>query len=160
MEPILLETLHNINGETLEIYFSKELKGTPAMEELLKGNVEIIVNKHMTTNRVVVNDDDRVVWAQTLDGKIRSSVAYATTKDPENLLPSNSVTLMLTYTDPEFRGKGLRSLLQPYVERAILDEGRDLILSYIHVNNTSPNVVVQNQGFVKYLTLYYKKLKK
>jgi len=159
MKPTLFDTLYDINGETLEIYFSKELKGTPAMAELLKANAELLENKHSGTNAVVVHNDDRVVWAQTLDGNIRSSVAYATTKDPDNTIPGDSVTLVLTYTDPKFRGKGLRSLLQPYVEQAILNEGCNLILSYVHVNNGSPNAVVQNQGFVKYFTIYYKKLK-
>lgn len=159
MKPILLETLHDINGETLEIYFSKELKGTLAMIELLKANVELLENKHSGHASIAIQNDDRVVWAQTLDGKIRSTVAYATTKNSDSNIPDGSVTLVLTYTDPKFRGKGLRSLLQPYVEQAILNEGCNLILSYVHVNNASPNAVVQNQGFVKHLMVYYKKLK-
>lgn len=158
MKPVLLDTLHDINGETLEIYFSNQLRGTPAMIELLKANVELLENNYAGLASIVVRDDDRVVWAQALDGKIRSSVAYATSLYNDTPI-DGCVTLTLTYTDPNFRGKGLRTLLQPYVEQAISNEGCNLILSYVHVNNGSPNAVVQNQGFVKHSTLYYKKLK-
>jgi GNAT superfamily N-acetyltransferase len=128
MRPILLDTLHDINGETLEIYFSNELRGTPAMVELLKANIELLENQYAGLASIVVRDDDRVVWAQTTDGTIRSSVAYATSLY-NNTPIDRSVTLTLTYTDPNFRGKGLRTLLQPYVEQSISNEGCNLILS-------------------------------
>jgi predicted GNAT family acetyltransferase len=157
MKHVLLETIYDNVEEPLEIYFSNELRGTPAMVELLKSNIEMLEKNHAGIARVLISDDDRVVWAQTLEGKIRSTVAYATTKDDNKNY--KSVTLTLTYTDPKFRGKGLRSLLQPYVEQAILNEGCNLILSYVHVNNASPNAVVQKQGFVPHSTVYYKQLK-
>jgi predicted GNAT family acetyltransferase len=157
MKHVLLETIYENVEEPLEIYFSNELRGTPAMVELLKANIELLEQNHAGIARVLISDDDRVVWAQTLDGKIKSTVAYATTIDDNKNY--KSVTLTLTYTDPKFRGKGLRSLLQPYVEQAILNEGCNLILSYVHVNNASPNAVVQKQGFVPHSTVYYKQLK-
>jgi predicted GNAT family acetyltransferase len=159
MKPVLLDTLYDVNGETLEIYFSNQLRGTPAMIELLKANVELLEHNHAGIASIVIRDDDRVVWAQTTEGNIRSSIAYATSTDAYNNTIGGSVMITLTYTDPNFRDKGLRTLLQPYIEQVILNEGCNLILSYVHVNNASPNAVVQKQGFIKHSTIYYKRLK-
>lgn len=150
----LIDTITDNSGETLEIYFSEKLRNTPAMVELLKSNVEMIDRGLSGIPRLMVGDNDRVVWAQTKDGKVRCSVAF--TPDPV----TGTATLNLSYTEPDSRGKGIRPLLQPYFDQACLNEGAEIILSTIHVDNESSIAVALKQGYRPWSTIFYRKIPK
>ena len=151
---ILLETTQDNTGEILEIYFSKQLRNTPAMVELLKSNVEVLERGLAGAPKLLVHDNDRVIWAQTQQGHVRSSVAFSVKPEEQ------TATLTLSYTDPAYRGRGIRPLLQKHFDAACANEGVVTIISIIHIKNTSSNAVALKQGYIPHSTIYYKKIVK
>ena len=151
---ILLETTQDNTGEILEIYFSKLLRNTPAMVELLKANVEVLELGLAGAPKLLVHDDDQVVWAQTQEGHVRSSAAFSVKPEEQ------TATLTLSYTDPACRGRGIRSLLQKHIDTACANQGVMSIISIIHIKNASSNAMATKQEYIPHSTIYYKKIAK
>jgi len=158
IDMILLETTQDAAGETLEIYFSKELRGTPAMVSLLKSNVEMLERGLAGIPRLLVHDNHSVIWAQTLDGIVISSVAFFLNEDRVTHEFDGTATLSLSYTEPAYRGRGIRPLLQPHFDRACVNENVKTIISIIHINNQSSNAVALKQGYKPHSTIYFRKV--
>jgi hypothetical protein len=150
----LLDTIIDSTGEELDVYFSDKLKNTPAMIELLKANVEVIESGLTGLPHLLIHETDRVLWVQTKNKKIKCCVAFRPNLD------QGTMTLALSYTEPGSRGKGIRPLLQPYFDKASLDEGLDIIVSLIHADNISSQVVALKQGYKPLLTYYFRKIPK
>ena len=150
----LLDTIIDSTGEELDVYFSEKLLNTPAMLELLKSNVEMIQRNLAGLPRILISDNDRVVWAQSKEGHVKCSVAFSIDS------VTGTANLNLSYTEPESRGKGIRPLLQPYFDKACLNEGAEIITSTIHVDNLSSAAVAIKQGYKPWSTIFYRKIPK
>jgi GNAT superfamily N-acetyltransferase len=61
--------------------------------------------------------------------------------------------IILSFTAPEYRGKGVNQLMHKYFEQIIKDKGGNKIASHVNVNNVSRIKAAQKVGFVP---LYYR----
>jgi RimJ/RimL family protein N-acetyltransferase len=136
-------------GEELVLYASHKMGQCPAMSLFLKTYAEII-DKGFAYPNITWTNTDRVIWAQK-DSKIVGGISYQYT--PDNKMG----WIVLSFVDPEQRGRGIYQTMHDVLEKDIIASGGDRISSLVHVDNESRLASAKKVGMVPE---FYRMLKK
>jgi RimJ/RimL family protein N-acetyltransferase len=145
----LCETVDK-TGEAVEIWYANKIGGTPALPLFLRVYAEI-VEKGFATSLFMFSDNDQVVWAQRPNGKVIGGISFE--YQPEK----RCGFLVLSFTDPNERGKGINELCHSAYESQSKEHGAVFLQSIVHVDNTSRIKSAAKVGMMpKYLQMYKK----
>jgi hypothetical protein len=136
--------------EKVDFYKSPTLFGSPALSLILRCQAELI-DSNMSFG-IAVENTDRIIWAQ-IGPKVIGGIAYKFEEFARG-------QILLSFTDPEYRGLGINLLCKKHCENDCIDNHMTHIVTTIHVHNyTSYNNNVK-MGLTPMFTTLIKQLKK
>lgn len=136
------------DGEHIEIWHNATIAGTPCVSLFLRTYAEI-VDCEFGIPVFMFSNDDRVVWAQRPDGTILGGISYEYKED------KRIGWLVLSFTDPAHRGKGINQLCHEAYEEDCKKLGAVCLQSLVHVDNVKRIKSAAKVGMVpKYLQMY------
>jgi GNAT superfamily N-acetyltransferase len=119
-------------GNVLDIWFSDMIANTPALPPFLRQYAEII-ERGFATPYVTWGEFNKlhIVYALNDKGVVVGGIAF------EYRPVAKEGWLVLSFTEQEFRGRGVNGLLHPYFEEVTARRGGIRIGSFVHINNIS-----------------------
>ena len=145
----LLDTIDK-DGNTIEIYIG-QLSFSPVFSLVLHTYAEI-VEKKLAPPQLDLNNTDKVIWAQRLDGTILGGICYKFEED------WNSAYIQLSFTAESSRGLGINSMCHPYVERDAKSLGYNRVMSMVHINNEARLKSAEKVGLKPLFYIMHKKI--
>jgi len=136
------------HGRSLDIYQSNLLSLCPALSLFLKVYAETIDQGHANP-MVSWRNKSSIVWAQ-LGTQVVGGICYE--YEPE----ARMGWIVLSFTDPEYRGCGINGILHEFFEAEIKNLGGVRIASLIHIDNVSR---IRSAEKVGLLPQFYRTLK-
>ena len=136
--------------EKIDFYKSESLFGSPALALALRCQAELIDN--MMSFDTQIENTNRIIWAQ-LGAKVVGGICY---KFKEFACGQ----IVLSFTDPEFRGMGINLLCKKYFENDCINNHMTHILTTIHVHNYAAYNNNVKMGLTPMFTTLMKQLKK
>ena len=147
-----IKTAVDSTGEELELWHSESLAFTPALAPFLRVYAEII-EKNLTLPTMAFKNSNRVTWAENKDGRVVGGICY-------ELIPETATGwLVLSFTDPEFRGRGINELCHEIYEKDCVALGATNLGSVVSVNNESRIKSAAKVGMIPTFYRMYKNLK-
>lgn len=134
----LLKSAVDKKAELLDIYWMDNLIMCPALSMLLKVYAEMIDRGH-SNPFFTWSNKNRVVWAQK-GNQIVGGICY------EYDAGGRIGWIVLSFTDPEFRGRGINELLHYAMEDDVKRLGGDRICSLVHIDNISRQKSAEKVG--------------
>lgn len=135
-------------GEHVEIWFNASIAGTPPVALFLETYVESI-KAGLAYPGFLFNNNDRVIWAQRIDGKVLGGISY------EYQEHKKSGWTVWSFTAPDERGKGIYQLVHEEFEADCRKLGATCIESMTHKDNKNRLAAAAKVGmFPKYIRLY------
>jgi hypothetical protein len=135
-----LDTTVDSIGTPMELWYYDSLGGSPAMLPFLKTYVELMergwASPHLWEN---INNFN-VICCIDEQGKVLAGIAF------EYRPRLRQGWIILTFTDPNARGRHINQTLQGAVEEVIKARGGHSISSHIHKDNTSALKSAQRVG--------------
>lgn len=122
-------TCKDSRDSLLDIYQSNTLASCPALSLFLKVYAEIM-DQGFSNPVIAWRNKSNIVWAQ-LDNRVVGGICYDYDSD------TRLGWIVLSFTDPEFRGRGINGILHKFFEADIKNLGGTRIASLIHINNAS-----------------------
>lgn len=141
-----LKTTVDNTGHPVEMWSSESIAGTPAVPLFLKTYAEI-VEQQFAIPYFMFKDSDKVVWAQRPDGTVIGGIAY------EYQAVRRTGFLVLSFTDPKERGKGINVLCHIEYENHCKLLGATCLESLVHVENKNRIASAKKVGM---LPKYYR----
>jgi len=135
----LVKRFNDSENKPYDVYFSDRLHNCPALSILLRTYSEIL-DKGWATENLPFNNKNRVVWAQRED-KIIGGMCYEYFQD------NNFAHILLSFVDPEDRGKRIVNGIHEIVQRDCKKLGATTIGSWVHVDNISVQKSVERRGY-------------
>jgi GNAT superfamily N-acetyltransferase len=135
-------------GRSLDVYHANSLSLCPALSLFLKVYAEILDQGFANPN-VAWRNKSSMVWAQ-LGDKVVGGICYE--YEPETRMG----WIVLSFTDPEYRGSGINGILHEFFEAEVKKIGGARIASLIHVDNASR---IRSAEKVGLLPQFYRTLK-
>lgn len=118
-------------GSAYRLFYASEVAETPALPIVFEGWTELL-KKNLTFQRVHFGNKDSVIWIEDADHNIVSLVLFTVRKD------TNDCWVLLTYTLPEHRGKGLNPKM--------LDSLKQVLKNIPGIKTISSNVFIENES--------------
>jgi hypothetical protein len=146
-----IKTVTDKSGEALELWHSDSIAFTPALAPFLKVYAEII-EKSFTLPVMAFKNSNRVVWAEDKDKVVVGGICY------EYLAESKTGWLVLSFTDPMYRGRGINSLCHEIYEKDCIALGANNLSSVVDIDNESRIKSAAKVGMVPRFYRMYKKL--
>ncbi len=128
------------NGDELILFYSDSISNTPVVALFLKVYAEII-EKGWCNPTIPFANSNKVVWAERADGSIAGGVCFEIT--PHN----QTGWIILSFTAPEERGKGINAICHTAFEKASKKLGATQISSLVHMDNASRLRSSEKVGF-------------
>lgn len=125
----LIKTVPTLTGEIFKIYWQDTLVNCPALSSFLRVYAELI-DKEFTNPFITWNNKNRIVWAEN-SNQVVGGICY------EFLQDSKIGWIILSFTDPDFRGQGINGLCHSIMEEDIKSLGGLRISSLVHIDNVS-----------------------
>jgi hypothetical protein len=126
----LIDTVKDKNGDELALHYSESIANTPTVALFLKVYGEI-VEKGWSNPTIPFTNKNSVVWVERPDASVAGGICF-------EYVPSTSLGwIVLSFTAPEERGKGINSILHPQFERIVKRMGATQIASLVHIDNES-----------------------
>lgn len=125
-------------GEMMDIYWQGDLAMCPALSMFLKVYAETI-DKGYSNPNVAWKNSNRVVWAQKGD-RIVGGICYEYVQDVR------MGWIVLSFTNPEQRGRGINEALHYVMEEDVKQLGGERISSLVHVDNVSRHKSAEKVG--------------
>lgn len=141
-------TRNDSRGSLLDLYQSNTLSLCPALSLFLKVYAEILDQGFANPN-VAWRNKSSMVWAE-ISGKVVGGICYE--YEPETRMG----WIVLSFTHPDYRGRGINGILHEFFEAEIKKLGGVRIASLIHVDNTSR---IRSAEKVGLLPQFYRTLK-
>lgn len=139
------------NNERVILYSSDNLSFTPVIPLMLRVHAEI-VEKKFSLPLITFNNSSRVVWAERENKKVIGGICY------EYRPEARCGWLILSFTDPDERGKGINALVHELFESNCKKLGATHLSSYVHLNNKSRLESLKSVGLIPHMYRTYKKL--
>lgn len=139
------------NKEKVILYSSDSLSFTPVIPLMLRVYAEI-VEKDFAQPIITFNNSSKVVWAEREDKKVIGGICY------EYRPESRCGWLILSFTDPDERGKGINALVHELYESSCRRLGATHLASFVNLNNKSRLESLKSVGLVPQMYKTYKKL--
>lgn len=135
-------------GRSLDVYQADTLSLCPALSLFLKVYAETLDQGFANPN-VAWRNKSSIVWAQ-LGNRVVGGICYE--YEPETRMG----WIVLSFTDPEYRGCGINGIVQAFFEAQVKKLGGARIASLIHVDNASRIRAAEKAGL---LPQFYRTLK-
>jgi RimJ/RimL family protein N-acetyltransferase len=116
------------------MFYANEVANTPALAYVFEGWAELLKN-NMAFPRVHFGNKDSVVWIENDAGQIVALILYAIRKDEDDCW------ILLTYTIPSHRGKGINPKL--------LDIVKEIAKTKFEIKTISSNIFAANTSALK-----------
>jgi GNAT superfamily N-acetyltransferase len=114
-------------GNSINIWHQENLNMCRALSLFLKVYAETI-DEGFSNSVPFHNDNSRMVWAE-LNGIVVGGICY------EYKQSLNMGWIVLSFTDPQYRGRGINKILHEYMENDIKKLGGYRVCSYVSINN-------------------------
>lgn len=124
-----IKTSPDAKGDMIDIYWQDNLGMCPALSMFLKVYAETI-DKGYSNPMVTWSNKNRVVWAQKGD-EIVGGICY------EYAAEAQMGWIVLSFTDPDYRGRRINEMLHYVFEEDIKKLGGNRVCSLVHVDNVS-----------------------
>lgn len=147
----LIKSITDKSGEVLDLWHSESLAFTPALPLFLKVYAEII-EKELSLPVMAFKNNNRVVWAENKDKVVVGGICY------EFIPESKTGWLVLSFTHPLHRGKGINELCHELYEKDCISLGANNLGSMVDVQNESRIRSAEKVGMFPKFYRMYKKL--
>jgi len=137
--------------EKVFLYSSDSLSFTPVLPLMLRVYAEI-VEKDFAQPLITFSNSSKVVWAERENKKVIGGIYY------EYRPESRCGWLILSFTDPDERGKGINGLVHEIYESSCRRMGATHLASFVNLNNESRLESLKSVGLVPQMYKTYKKL--
>ena len=137
--------------EKVFLYSSDSLSFTPVLPLMLRVYAEI-VEKDFAQPLITFSNSSKVVWAERENKKVIGGICY------EYRPESRCGSLILSFTDPDERGKGINGLVHEIYESSCRRMGATHLASFVNLNNESRLESLKSVGLVPQMYKTYKKL--
>lgn len=117
-------------GGDLILYYRASIANTPVVAIFLKIYAEII-EKGWSNPTIPFTNRNSVVWAERPDRTVVGGICF----EYDALI--NTGWIVLSFTDPAERGKGINGICHASFERILKKLGANKISSLVHVDNES-----------------------
>lgn len=148
---MIIEEVVDKTGEKVIIYNSDTLVSCPALPLMLKVYSELM-DHNMASQSITFNNSSRIVWAERKDGTVVGGICY------EYKSESRCGWLILSFTKPEERGKGINALVHKIYENDCKKLGATHLSSFVNLNNKSRLESLKSVGMIPQMYKTYKKL--
>jgi len=135
----------------LELWHSETIAWTPALTLFLKVYAETI-DRGLGLNQIHFKNSNRVVWIQNSEKVVLGGICYE--YSPENQMG----WIVLSFTDPSYRGQGVNSLCHQAFEDDCKSLGAISIGSTVSVGNESRLKSAAKVGLLPKFYRMYKKI--
>jgi GNAT superfamily N-acetyltransferase len=136
-----IKDITGFNGDTLELWSSVHLSHTPCFALFIRTIAEL-AEKKLIAPTINFKNNNRVVWVQNSSGKVLGGIAYEFR--PETL----TGWLVLSFTDPEYRGQGINKICHSYYESDCKALGAVELASIVNIKNEARIKSAQKVGMV------------
>jgi RimJ/RimL family protein N-acetyltransferase len=118
------------NGNRITIWQSDQLASSKAMVLFLRTYAELI-EKDFATEYISWSEGNKfnVVYCTDESGKVLGGIAY------EYRALIREGWIVLSFTNPDYRGGRINSIMHKYFERSIKERGGHKICSHVHLDN-------------------------
>jgi RimJ/RimL family protein N-acetyltransferase len=117
-------------GAPIEIWISPTIQHTPCVPLILQVYAEL-VEKKWVPFVIPFRPTQQLVWIQDINGKVLAGIVYEYQSDFLNGY------LVLSFTDPDHRGRGLNEICHRCYEADCKKLGAVTLSSFVHVDNTA-----------------------
>jgi len=117
-------------GNQVELWHSDTLAWSPAFTLFLRVYADT-VDQGMALNQIPFKNGNRITWAQDDSGNILGGICY------EYFSESKTGWIVLSFTAPEYRGRGINELCHEIFENDCKSLGANNLASLVSVNNES-----------------------
>jgi hypothetical protein len=124
----LSTTVHN--NEHLDVYFSESLVNCPALPLILDTYSELL-KMDWSTFSLSFRNNSMAVWVQNNQGTILGGICFDYVEERKE------GWINLSFTDSNFRGRGINQLCHTYFETLCKKRGAQSIGSIVAIDNTS-----------------------
>lgn len=139
-------------GEPVKIFYSDRLAFTPSYKLVLRTHLELVEKNLCPPMFGHLNDFTNVIWAEDSNKNVLGGIAFTLRND------LNLGYIELSFTDPNFRRRGINSICHIYFEQFVKDHGFNGITSFVHLNNKERLISAEKNNFKPYGYYMYKKL--
>ena len=138
-------------GNPIEIWQSDGMQYTPVLPTFLRCHAEII-EKNFSLETFKFKLSNKVVWIQDRAGNVMAGISYEFFQD-------NKVGwIVLSFTEPKYRGRGLNQICHNYFESECKKAGMVYISSQVSIDNQSRIKSAAKVGLVPKWYRMYKPL--
>jgi hypothetical protein len=115
-------------GNPIEIWLSTTVQHTPCISLILQVYNELL-EKNWVLPVIPFRPSNQVVWIQDTNSKVLAGIIYE--YQPEFL----NGYLVLSFTDPDYRGRGLNEICHSCYEINCKKLGAVTLSSFVHLDN-------------------------
>jgi hypothetical protein len=121
------------NGNKLTVWESEQMGGSRAMPLFMKTYAELMDSGHATTHMSWIDGNKiHVVYVfDEVTQQVAGGIAF------EYRVVAREGWIILSFTDPSYRGQRINQTVNGYFENIIRARGGYKIASHVHVGNTS-----------------------
>jgi GNAT superfamily N-acetyltransferase len=137
-------------NEKIDVFTSDTILGTPALALALRASAELLDNKMALGFPIKLKH--KVIWVQ-VGTKAIGGLCYKFGKFDE-------ARIILSFTDPEYRGLGIHMICKKHFEDICKNSGITTIYTDVHIDNTVALENNKKAGMIPKLVVMAKKIKK
>jgi GNAT superfamily N-acetyltransferase len=138
-------------GNPIELHWSLTLGGNECFTMVLDVYSELL-KKGWANSDVVFDNKNRIIYAKYPDGTIGGGIVFKYFED------LRTGWILLSFTAPDHRGKGINGLCHEFVENECKRLGAKSISSFVHIDNAPRLAAAKKVGLEPQYYRTYKKL--
>lgn len=141
-----------IGQKDAKLFISYNLQLTPVVPVAYRAAAELMENK-LAFNYPLIEKDQSVLWLE-LESKIIGFLIFEKSK----LGLPNVVRIVMSWVSEEFRGQGIRGILEQNFVEILKQSSAEYIETEIHIDNISIEKALTKLGYKTHFLKKYKKL--
>jgi len=147
---VVLANTQDATGAPVTVWHSDHIGQNLAVSAMYLRATQYLVDKGWAMAPFnLVNNNHKVIWVETADGIPMGGVIY------EFHAHNKQGWIVLIFTDEQFRGRRVYSILQKYLEEVTIQNGGTSIASLAHKDNASRLKAGAREGMhPQFLRLY------
>lgn len=139
-------------GKPIKIFYSDKLAFTPSYKLVLSTHLELVEKGLSPQMFDQLNDFTNVVWAEDSHANVLGGIAFTLRTE------LNLGYIVLSFTDPKFRRRGINLICRIHVEQIVKEHGFFGITSFVHLDNKELLLSAEKNNFKPYGYYMFKKL--
>jgi GNAT superfamily N-acetyltransferase len=139
------------NGGKVNLFRLESLSFSPVIPLMLRVHAEI-VEKGSALPMIPFNNNSKIAWAERPDGTVIGGICY------EYIPETKCGWLILSFTSPEERGKGINALIHEIYESECRRLGATYLSSFVDLNNESRLNSLKSVGMIPKMYKTFKQI--